>query len=95
MYDSIDDVKVGSSVACKFKTFTMLDTFGRPPGLSDTPLKGPGEYESLGVIKTRDSEQRLVEVEDTKSKRVFVVSYDDCWDIDDVEWNEPLVTSEE
>ena len=78
MYDSIDDVKVGSSVACKFKTFTMLDTFGRPPGLSDTPLKGPGEYESLGVIKTRYSEQRLVEVEDTKSTRVFVVSYDDC-----------------
>ena len=95
MYDSIADVKEGTSIACKFKVHTMLDIMGRPPGLSDTPLRGPGDYESLGVIMKRDTEKQLVELEDTKSKRCFVVSWDDCWDIDDVDWNEPLVTSEE
>ena len=92
MYESMDEVKEGTSIACKFKVITMLDTFGRLPGLSDTPLAGPGEYESLGVVKVRDKEKRLVELEDTKSRRTFVVGYDDLWDIDDVDWNDPLVT---
>lgn len=85
------DIEVGKSYACKFKITTMLDTLGRPaPNLSDTPLKGKGEYESLGVIKIRDTEQRLVELEDTVSRKSFVVSWDDCWDIDTVDWQEPL-----
>jgi hypothetical protein len=87
---TMDELEEGKSYACKFKVETMLDTFDRPVGLSDTPIKGPGNYEGLGVIKTRDKETRLVELEDTGSRRNFVVSFDDCWDIDDVEWNEPL-----
>ena len=46
----IEDVKPGQSYACKFRVETMLDTFGRIPGLSDTPLKGVGTYEGLGVL---------------------------------------------
>lgn len=87
---TMQDLDEGNSYACKFKIITMLDTFGRPPGLSDTPLKGPGEYESLGIIKRRDLEQQLVELEDTKSRKTFVAKFEDCWDIDDIEWNDPL-----
>ena len=83
----IQDITPGESYACKFRVETMLDTFGRPPGLSDTPLKGVGTYESVGVLMQRDVEQRLVRVQDEKSKREFVVSFDDIWDIDTVEWS--------
>lgn len=84
----IEDVKPGESYACKFRVETMLDTFGRVPGLSDTPLKGVGTYEGLGVLVARDMKSRLVELEDEKSKKKFVVSFDDIWDIDTVEWVE-------
>tara|TARA_A100001035_G_scaffold274418_1_gene266362 strand:- start:1435 stop:1707 length:273 start_codon:yes stop_codon:yes gene_type:complete len=82
----IEDVKPGQSYACKFRVETMLDEFGRIPGLSDTPLKGVGTYEGLGVLVSRDMNTRLVELEDEKSKKKFVVSFDDIWDIDTVEW---------
>ncbi|MEC7688108.1 MAG: hypothetical protein VX514_03615 [Candidatus Thermoplasmatota archaeon] len=82
----IEDVKPGQSYACKFRVETMLDTFGRIPGLSDTPLKGVGTYEGLGVLMSRDMKSRLVELEDEKSKKKFVVPFDDIWDIDTVEW---------
>lgn len=90
MYE-MKDLEIGKSYACKFRVTTMLDTLGRPaPNLSDTPLAGAGDYESLGVIKIRDVEQRLVELEDTETRKSFVVSWDDCWDIDTVDWREPL-----
>lgn len=89
----IRDIAVGGSYACKFRATCMLDELGRPaPNLSDVPLKGPGVYESLGVIKIRDVEQELVELEDTKTNRTFVVPWEDIWDIDTVEWQEPLAT---
>ena len=83
---AIEDVTPGQSYACKFRVETMLDEFGRVPGLSDTPLKGVGIYEGLGVLVSRDMNTRLVELEDEKSKKKFVVSFDDIWDIDTVEW---------
>ena len=71
----------------------MLDTMGRPaPNLSDVPLKGPGMYESIGILMTRDSDQRLVKLKDEKSSKEFVVSFDDIWDIDTIEWVDPLDT---
>ena len=82
----IEDVKPGQSYACKFRVETMLDTFGLIPGLSDTPLKGVCTYEGLGVLMSRDMKSRLVELEDEKSKKKFVVPFDDIWDIDTVEW---------
>ena len=87
----IKDIVVGESYACKFRATVMLDELGRPaPNLSDVPLAGPGEYTGLGVIKIRDVEQRLVELEDTETKRTFVVAWEDCWDVDTVEWQDPL-----
>jgi len=43
----------------------------------------------FGVIKTRDSEQQLAEIVDTESKNIYVVKWEDCWDIDEVEWRDP------
>ena len=86
----IEDITPGKSYACKFKTETMLDTYGRIPGLSDTPLKGVGTYEGLGILMQRDSDQRLVKLQDEKSKKEFVDSFDDIWDVDEVEWENPL-----
>jgi hypothetical protein len=83
---TIEEVQTGKSYACKFKVETMLDNLGRLPGLSDTPLAGPGLYESLGVLMQRDIEKRLVKLKDEKSSKEFVVSFDDIWDIDEVEW---------
>ncbi len=90
----IEDITPGNSYACKFKVETMLDTMGRPPGLSDTPLAGVKMYEGLGILLARDTEKRLVELQDEKSKKKFVVSFDDIWDVDDIDWVEPLESSD-
>lgn len=88
---AIEDITPGESYACKFRVETMLDTLGRPaPNLSDVPVKGVGMYEGLGVLMQRDTEQRLVKLQDQKSSKEFVVSFDDIWDIDGIEWTEPL-----
>lgn len=85
----IEDVVPGNSYACKFKVQTMLDDLGRPaPNLSDQPLKGVGTYEGFGVLEARDMNTRLVKLKDEKSKKDFVVSFDDIWDIDTVDWVE-------
>ena len=81
------DIKEGKSYACKFKVECMLDVMGRPhPNLSDQPLKGPGVYEGLGILLTRDKKSKLVELQDEKSKKKFVVPFTDIWDIDTVDW---------
>ena len=83
----IEDVIPGKSYGCKFKVTTMLDNLGRPaPNLSDVPLKGPGEYEGFGVIQIRDTDSRLVELYDTGCRKSFRVSFDDIWDVDEVEY---------
>ena len=87
----IEDITPGKSYACKFRVETMLDTYGRVPGLSDTPLAGVKMYESLGVLIQRDTDQRLVKLQDEKSKKEFVVSFDDIWDVDEVEWQEDVL----
>lgn len=86
----IENIIVGESYACKFRVETMLDTFDRPAGLSDTPVKGLGMYEGLGVLMQRDPEQRVVKLKDEKSSKEFIVSYDDIWDVDVIEWTDPL-----
>ena len=91
----IEDITPGNSYACKFRVETMLDTFGRPaPNLSDVPVKGPGLYEGIGILTQRDIDQRLVKLKDDKSSKEFVVSFDNIWDIDEVEWIDPLVNEE-
>ena len=91
----IEDIKPGNSYAAKFKVETMLDAMDRPhPNLSDQPLKGVGVYEGLGILLARDTEKRLVELQDEKSRKKFVVSFDDIWDVDDIDWVEPLESSD-
>ena len=85
----IRDITPGEAYGCKFRVETMLDTLGRPaPNLSDTPLKGPGVYESFGFLKQRDLDQELVIVVDEKSNKEFVVAFNDLWDIDTVEFED-------
>jgi hypothetical protein len=87
---AIEDVVPGEAYACKFRVQTMLDDLGRPaPNLSDRPLAGVGTYEGIGILTKRDLEQRLVELSDEKSSKEFVVSFDDIWDVDTIEWKEP------
>ena len=82
---NIEDITPGKSYACKFKVEHMLDQDGN---LSDGEgsIFELGTYEGLGIIITRDTEQRLVKVKDQASSKEFVVSYDSIWDVDDVEW---------
>ena len=78
----IEDITPGKSYAAKFKVQTMLDDLGRPaPNLSDQPLKGVGEYQSLGILMSRDMDKRLVELKDEKTGKEFVVGFDDIWDV--------------
>ena len=93
---NIEDIVPGKSYAAKFKVQTMLDDLGRPaPNLSDQPLKGVGEYQSLGILMSRDMDKRLVQLKDEKTGKEFVVGFDDIWDVDDVIWEEPLESEDE
>lgn len=84
----IMNVQAGTSYACKFKATIMVDTEGDlAPNTNGTDIAGTQEYTGIGVIKVRDVEQRLVQLEDTASGLEFVVTFDDIWDIDTVEWN--------
>ena len=80
-----EDIKAGQSYACYFKAEMMLDIYDRPPGISDTPLKGPGWYEGFGLIQTRESEKKLFEIIDQESNKKMIVPWDQCWDIDEAE----------
>lgn len=92
----IRDITPGESYACKFRVDTMLDELGRPaPNLSDVALAGVKSYEGLGILVARDVEQQLVELKDHLSGKQFVVEWDNIWDIDTVEWIEPLETQDE
>lgn len=81
-----EDIEPGKPYGCKFKTVTMLDDLGQPPGLSKGPFKGPGEYEGFGFIVIRDLEGKKFKIQDEKSKKYFIVNFEDVWDIDTVEW---------
>lgn len=89
---TIQDCTPGTSWACEFRVTTWLDHTGTPTqpnknlNLGETPTCTPGEYSSLGIIRTRDLENLLVELEDTQSDQVFVVAVDDCWAFDRVEY---------
>ena len=89
----IKDIPAGQSWACKFRTTTFLDSDGTPVTATNLQLGQahpgkPGVYESLGVICTRDAAAALVELQDTRTGQQFVVSFDDCWDCDTIDWIE-------
>ena len=83
----IKDIIPGNSYGCQFRITTMLNELGHPVAEEEKlAIKGPGRYESFGVLVKRDSEKQLVEVYDDEIKRNFVVHWDDIWDIDEIEW---------
>jgi len=51
--------------------------------------EGLATTELFGVIKTRDTKQKLAEILDVNSNDTYVVKWEDCWDIDEVEWRDP------
>lgn len=85
----IRDITVGKAYGCKFRAKNIpLDEWDRPGGMlsmADVPVKRFGDYEGFGFLKQRDTEKELVVVIDEKTNREFVCSYDDIWDVDEVE----------
>lgn len=81
------EVEPGASYACKFRVTTMLDAQGKPAQLNvGEAAEGPGLYEGLGVIRTRDVANGLVVVVDVDSQTEYTVDFANIWDIDTVEW---------
>jgi hypothetical protein len=91
----IEDIPAGQSWACRFKITTFVDKEGNAvqdknlqPGQAHRGL--PGDYESVGIIQVRDVETKIVQLLDTVSNIEFKVPFDNCWDIDEIEWiNKP------
>ena len=42
----------------------------------------------LGVIRIRDLQQELVELQDVESGEIYTVPFEDIWDVDTVEWQD-------
>jgi hypothetical protein len=85
----IEDIKAGRSYACYFRTAELVDVNGDPvlDRDSQTPAKMV-QREIFGVIKTRDPHQQLVEIVDQETGKTYVVGWEDCWGIDEVEWRD-------
>ena len=85
----IMEITVGKAYGCKFRAKNIpLDEFDRPGGMlsmADLPIKRFGDYEGFGFLKQRDVDQQLVVVVDENTNKEFVCSFDDIWDIDEVE----------
>ena len=88
---TLDELPVGTAWATRFRTTTFLKD-GKPVHadvkIGEAHPGTPGVYEGLGVIAVRDTQKQMLEVIDTLSQQRFTVSYEDCWDWDEVEWNE-------
>lgn len=69
----------------------MIDIETLTPGESYAcrfRVDGPGEYEGIGLLLTRDLENRLVKLRDVNSMMELTVPFDNIWDIDYVNWIE-------
>ena len=90
---TMQDITAGESWGCRFRVRTLVSPEGKPvdtrnvaPG---TKVNGePGFWESVGSIEIRDVDNRLVQIVDHELNRTWTVSWDDCWDIDRVEYTE-------
>jgi len=79
-----DEITSGEMWGCKYRTTRMLGEDGQPVRnlqLGAT-ARGPGLYESTGVIVTRDRRNARLEVVDVYDQSRHVVNYTDVWDID-------------
>lgn len=86
----IEDITVGESWACEFTTTTFLDENGAPVSVNlqvgQSHPGAPGAYTSVGVIQVRDTDNRTVRLQDTRTEQIFVVSWDNIRNVDRVEW---------
>lgn len=82
---NIENITVGKAYQCKFiKKNIPLDRYGRPGGmlsLADLPIEKYGDYESSGELVARDTNSRLVEVQEHQTKKLFVIEFDNIWDL--------------
>lgn len=91
---TIESIVAGESWGCQFRVHTFVDKDGQPIDTTNLqvgqPVVGgePGYYENFGVIQTRDTRKRLVEVYDPKQERTWIVGWDDVWAVDRVEWRD-------
>jgi hypothetical protein len=79
-----NDITSGELWACQYRTTRMLGNDGKPVrnmALGDT-ARGPGLYESTGVIVTRDRRNQRLEIVDVHDQSRHVVNYADVWAID-------------
>lgn len=84
---NIEDVTTGESWGCYFTAVDLLQD-GKPVQEGEsTDTAKPGVFESFGIIKTRDLENKLLEVIDSQSQKVYVVSWEDVRDVDRIEWH--------
>jgi hypothetical protein len=82
-----DDIVAGETWAARFRTTRMLDSNGKPVAnlKIGATAKGPGDWESTGIIVKRDAESRKLELIDIFDQTRHVVDYGDVWDIDRAE----------
>lgn len=66
----------------------MIDIETLVPGESYACRFRVGENEGIGLLLTRDLENRLVKLRDVNSMMELTVSFDNIWDIDYVNWIE-------
>jgi len=87
------DITPGKPYACEFKVTTFVDPAGVPikaaPQVGQAHPGKPGIYQSTGIIQVRDQKNQLVRLIDIKTEQEFVVSWNNCWNIDDVEYATP------
>lgn len=92
--NTIENITTGESWACKFRVQTFIDKNGKPfdtrnLGIGEKITEAePGFYTGTAVIQTRDTVNRLVELWDIEQSRLWIVNWNDCWDIDRVDWIE-------
>jgi len=90
---NIQDIPVGESWACRFRTTTFLDAQGKPVeaynlAVGQAHPGNPGVYEGIGVIQVRDLDNQRVQLQDVETLKQFTVDFADCWDVDTIEWRE-------
>ena len=79
-----NDITSGELWACQYRTTRMLGLDGEPVrnlAVGET-ARGPGLYESTGVIVVRDRANQRLEIVDIHDQSRHVVNYADVWAID-------------
>jgi hypothetical protein len=88
---TMDSIQAGESWGCRFRVTVFCDSDGRPVNTQNLQLGQrvngePKIYESWGVIRVRDLENRRLSVVDASTHQEFVVDEANAWDYDRVEY---------